>query len=112
MEYQVQQARTPEEPEPPPAPPPPTFPDYDKLLRSARSWAMSRGRGANKGGISGVYWNESLDCEACPARVSFEKAVEIAKLDDWSDGEFGWHGTRSMAVVRSICWSNWDPGRR
>jgi len=90
----------------------PAFPNYRTLQRSVRSWAKSHGGGAQKGKISGIWWNESLDCRECPARVAFEKAVEQAKLDDWSDGEFGWHGTKSMGAIQGICWNSWDTVRR
>lgn len=44
--------------------------------------------------------------------MSFERAVAKASLDNWDDGEFGWHGTKSLAAVKDICWSNWDTRRR
>merc|ERR1712012_240535 len=47
-------------------------------------------------------------CKDCPARVSFERAVSKGKLSSWRDGEFGWHGTRSLEGLQAICWSNFD----
>lgn len=105
-------ALTPSEASLPAEPEPPRFPDYGELRKNAESWARAHGRGAKKGYISGVWGNASLDCEECPARVSFERAVDRAGLDNWADGEFGWHGTSSMDAVQGICWTNWDPKRR
>jgi len=65
-----------------------------------------------KGAVSGVWWNASLDCLDCPARQKFETAVERVGLDGWSDGELGWHGTKSLSAVEAICWDSWDTGRR
>jgi len=84
-----------------------TFPDFAALWTQALSWARKCGVGAMKGPVSVVYLNESLANPKCPARVSFERAVEKCKLTNWADGEFGWHGTKSMEGLQGICWSNW-----
>lgn len=96
----------------PPPPEPPAFPDYPALLKNAQTWAARHGGGAVKGGVTGIWWNASLDCIDCPARQKFEQAADRVGLDDWADGEFGWHGTKSMAAVEAICWNSWDPQRR
>merc|ERR1711920_817653 len=81
-----------------------TFPDFSALWTRAASWARKCGVGAMKGPVSAVYLNECLASPRCPARLSFERAVAKAKLTSWDDGEFGWHGTRSLAGLQAICW--------
>lgn len=88
------------------------FPNYDELWARAAKWARTCGVGAVKGNVSAVWLNESLTCTHCPARLGFEKAVQRAKVKSWEQGEFGWHGTRSMSGVTAICWGNWDTQRR
>jgi hypothetical protein len=90
----------------------PTFPDYTNLWKNCQSWAKAHGSCAQKGEISGLWFNESLNCFECPARTMFEAAVEKAGLEDWEDGEFGWHGTKSLSGLEAICWGNWDTQRR
>lgn len=91
---------------------PDKFPNYKALWKNVRSWTKSHGGGASKGKLSGLWFNESLKAEDCPARLAFEQAVEIGKPEGWSDGEFGWHGTKAVSFVEAICWLNWDTSRR
>lgn len=90
----------------------PSFPDYHSLWKNCMTWVKAHGSCANKGAISGLWFNESLNSDECPSRVTFEAAVAKAGLEDWEDGEFGWHGTKSLSGLEAICWSNWDTQRR
>lgn len=94
------------------APAKPSFPDYQELGKRARAWIRSHTSGAGGGKVTNIWLNESLECETCPARVTFEKAVATAKLSSWRRGEFGWHGTKSVSNIENICWSNWSPRYR
>lgn len=90
----------------------PTFPNYDALFRNAETWARACGSGANRGKVAAVWKNASFDCPGCPARISFERAARQVGLEDWDDGEFGWHGTKAIEFVKDICWNNWATHRR
>jgi hypothetical protein len=89
-----------------------TFPDYSSLYVRAQTWIRTNGVAATKGQIAAVWLNESLASPTCPARVGFERAIKLSKLNRWDDGEFGWHGTKSMSGLEAICWANWDTKRR
>jgi hypothetical protein len=89
-----------------------TFPNYDELWDNCTSWIKANGSCANKGPISGMWFNECMRCMDCPARQTFDKAANKVELTDWDEGEFGWHGTRSLDGLQAICWENWSPARR
>jgi len=88
------------------------FPNYAELWTNCETWIRAHGAGANKGNISGAWFNESMDSPTCPARISFERAAVKVGLADWDEGEFGWHGTKSLTDAQAICWGNWDTNRR
>lgn len=86
--------------------------EYDLLWEHAEQWARAHGSGATKGAITKVLRNTSICCAACPARLSFEAAARRTGFESWSDGEFAWHGTKSLDDVLDICWNGWDPRLR
>jgi len=59
-----------------------------------------------------VWLNTALSSQQCPAHLSFERAAQKVSLSSWEDGEFGWHGTKSVAAVQGICWEGWDTTKR
>lgn len=91
---------------------PGSFPDYISLWPEADGWARRFGSVCTRGPVTGFWVNECLSCPTCPSRVGFEKAVRTTQIKSWTEGEFAFHGTRSILGVRAICWGNLDTGRR
>jgi len=91
---------------------PGSFPDYVVLLPQADKWARKYGSVCTRGSVSGFWLNESLTSKNCPSRVDFERAVKRTNVKSWTEGEFAYHGTKSIAGVEAICWGNLDTKRR
>eukprot|EP00438_Fugacium_kawagutii_P014693 Skav232114 [mRNA] locus=scaffold2353:120064:124525:+ [translate_table: standard] len=84
--------------------------DYASLKGQAQLWAQKvwpSGLGRFK-----FYGNRGLGDPSCPAVSKYEAGLAALGLNDSSKSEFAWHGTKTAANVRSICWDNLDPNLR
>ncbi|CAJ1386258.1 unnamed protein product [Effrenium voratum] len=74
-------------------------------LWRGRVWPQALGRGV-------FYANRGLGDTSCPAVRKFEAGLAALGVTDSSKSEFAWHGTSTVANVKSICWDNLDPQKR
>lgn len=88
--------------------------DYSSIKAQADIWLRKVFPSALlSGGATLVFFgNPGLGDPLCPAVRKYETGLASLRLTDSSQSEFAWHGTSSVANVKSICWDNLSPQKR